>query len=639
MVTWNCMGKPFAKELNQIGDTIEWAKKRDVLKIRQYLTERPWLNMVCVGSGGSFSACRYAAMLYEECCAMAQPLTPLEYHFKSRGITDNAKILLLSASGRNNDVKYAYKRAINASAENTAYICLRKSSPLLELKEDLGGIISFDEDLPNKKDGFLATNSLVALFSILYRCFYNDYNLKIEDIPLDEYNVDFSQIQNFSVLYGQYGEPVAYDIESKMSEAALGTVQLSDFRNFGHGRHHWYAKRKKGSCIIAIVTPREKVLAEKTISLMPDDIPVIWLESAINSPLSSIELLIRSFFLINEVGSARGIDPGKPGVPEFGSKLYHLNFGNCLKIRPSSSILDIAIARKCRVYHKNVINENVFYFYQEKIESFLKKINDTTFNCIAFDYDGTLSGTDHDSRFDNRLNEDIREEIIKLLTHQIPVYIITGRGKSISDLLKNSIPSNLRSMVTVGYYNGGIMGRLDDEEVYQKVCEMKNQPLEIALNSFYKEFLCSCRYPLDHERKGDTGVDKRKIQLSIRSKSYSNEVYELCQELIRSNTDYSQLKVWRSSHSLDIVVGNVATKKRVLPEGMNILCIGDSGHYEGNDFEMLSYTYSLSVDNVPRHPDFCWNLAPLQLKGLDATLYYLKQLRLKDKSFTCKLKV
>lgn len=44
------MGKPFAKELNQIGDTIEWAKKRDVLKIRQYLTERPWLNMVCVGS-------------------------------------------------------------------------------------------------------------------------------------------------------------------------------------------------------------------------------------------------------------------------------------------------------------------------------------------------------------------------------------------------------------------------------------------------------------------------------------------------------------------------------------------------------------------------------------------------------------
>ena len=168
---------------------------------------------------------------------------------------------------------------------------------------------------------------------------------------------------------------------------------------------------------------------------------------------------------------------------------------------------------------------------------------------------------------------------------------------------------------------------------------MKNQPLDKALNSFYIKFICSCRYPLDHEKKGDTGVDKRKIQLSIRSKSYSNEVYELCQELIRSNTDYSQLKVWRSSHSLDIVVGNVVTKRRVLPEGMNILCIGDSGHYEGNDFEMLSYTYSLSVDNVPRHPDFCWNLAPLQLKGLDATLYYLKQLRLKDKSFTCKLKV
>lgn len=161
------MGKPFAKELNQLGDTIEWAKKCDVLKVKQYLTERAWLNMVCVGSGGSFSACRYAAMLYEECCAMAQPLTPLDYHFKSRGITDNAKILLLSASGRNNDVKYAYKRAINASAENTAYICLRKNSPLLELKKDFGGMISFDEDLPNKKDGFLVLIRLL-LFSRFY---------------------------------------------------------------------------------------------------------------------------------------------------------------------------------------------------------------------------------------------------------------------------------------------------------------------------------------------------------------------------------------------------------------------------------------------------------------------------------------
>jgi hypothetical protein len=160
-----------------------------------------------------------------------------------------------------------------------------------------------------------------------------------------------------------------------------------------------------------------------------------------------------------------------------------------------------------------------------------------------------------------------------------------------------------------------------------------------VLNSFYEEFISACHYPLDHGKKDDIGVDKRKIQLSLRSKSYSDEVYEQCQEIIRSNATYSGLRVWRSSHSLDIVVGNVASKRKVLPEGLNTLCIGDSGHYEGNDFEMLSSAYSLSVDKVSRHPEFCWNLAPQQTKGLNATLYYLRQLRLMDETFTCKLKV
>ena len=633
------MGKPFVKELTQINNTLDWVKRCDVSEIRRFLVEKHWLNLLCVGSGGSFSACRYAAILYEECCSMAQALTPLEYQFKSTGITDNSKILLLSASGRNNDVKYAYKKALKTSPDKAAYICLRGKSPLNEMKHEFGGIVSLDVNLPNKKDGFLATNSLVGLFSILYRCFYDDFDLTMEDILSDDFSVDFSVFQNFTVLYGQYGEPVAYDIESKMSEAALGTVQLSDFRNFGHGRHHWYAKRKEGSCIIAIVTPKEKLLAQKTLAIMPDDIPIIWMESEIEGPLSSIELLIRSFSFVQKVGGARGIDPGKPGVPEFGTKLYHLNFEKSIRNKQSLDIVDVAIERKCRAYHNIIINKEVYRFYKERLDSFLTKINNTTFNGIAFDYDGTLSGSDYESRFSKELDDKVREELIKLLDHHIPVYIITGRGKSISDLLRKSLPRKYWKIVTIGYYNGGVMGTLDDEEVYRMVCEMKNLSLDPVLNSFYEEFISACHYPLDHGKKDDIGVDKRKIQLSLRSKSYSDEVYEQCQEIIRSNATYSGLRVWRSSHSLDIVVGNVASKRKVLPEGLNTLCIGDSGHYEGNDFEMLSSAYSLSVDKVSRHPEFCWNLAPQQTKGLNATLYYLRQLRLMDETFTCKLKV
>ena len=51
---------------------------------------------------------------------------------------------------------------------------------------------------------------------------------------------------------------------------------------------------------------------------------------------------------------------------------------------------------------------------------------------------------------------------------------------------------------------------------------------------------------------------------------------------------------------MDIVVSTKASKTAVKQISEDVLVIGDRGDYEGNDFEMLSMPYSLSVDGVSR---------------------------------------
>ena len=81
----------------------------------------------------------------------------------------------------------------------------------------------------------------------------------------------------------------AIDIESKLTEAALANSLLADFRNFGHGRHHWFDKKRKNSAIIALVSPEEKELADKTIAQLPKDIPVLQLTTTKTGAAATIE--------------------------------------------------------------------------------------------------------------------------------------------------------------------------------------------------------------------------------------------------------------------------------------------------------------------------------------------------------------
>lgn len=410
----------------------------------------------------------------------------------------------------------------------------------------------------------------------------------------------------------------------------MGAVQLADYRNFGHGRHHWFDKRGQDSCIVAIVTEYEQKLAEKTIANMPNNIPIIYISTTFQNNLATLDLLIKSFYFVRDLGRARGIDPGRPGVPDYGSKLYNLNYISLLRdSSKKKSIKDIAVARKCHIDNIHQVSPDVVAFYSNHYKHFVDKLNTTIFSMIAFDYDGTLSRSDKKNRYLNRLDDDVCFSIKTLLEHNIKVAIVTGRGKSIIEILKNSLDVSFYQNIIIGLYNGMLFYDLADINKFEN---MEDAPLDNDLQKLKIELDRLNPYPLKRE------IENRRDQLIIET-DYSKEVYEICEEIIKSKNLYN-LNIWLSTHSMDVVVRTKVSKRNILKyhEGQ-ILCIGDCGMIEGNDFEMLSTSYSLSVDQVSRTPDSCWNIAPEGMRGLDATLYYLKNLKLGNGTFKCQFKI
>lgn len=632
------MGKPFKEELKKLSETIRWAEQQDVTRLAQFLfAENKQIPLVCIGSGGSLSACHYAVQLYQQRNGvLAQAMTPLQLMYAGYNIIRSSKLLFLSASGKNKDILSAIKYGVKYNETGMMSLTLRKNNPTEELLEQYPKVQRWCENIPSEKDGFLATNSLLATFTLLCKAAcaskYQDSRFKLNDLQPETFNLNLSVIQNFIVMYGATGEPVAWDIESKLTEAALGSTLLSDYRNFGHGRHHWFDKRGENSCIIALVTPVERELAYKTIGCLPKSVPVIYIETELDGPQASIDMLLKAFRFVNDLGEARGIDPGKPGVPGYGRLLYNLNYyklTNC--ILPAEKALDVAVLRKLGIAGRE--NVPLWVYYSESCQRFVRQLNRGRFTTVAFDYDGTLSASDRKSRFTNGLCDEIRDALMPLLENGVQIVVATGRGKSVGESFQESIDQKYWLQIKVGYYNGACLLTLGDEDELKK---WKKQHFDSELKELEEEL----KLRLPAECVGYK-FEERSLQLSIEgemTQAESQLVYDTCREIIWDK-QMKGIRVWRSSHSMDIVVYREVSKLRVIEDPEHTLCIGDYGTVEGNDYEMLTSKYSLSVDRVSKNTESCWNIAPSGMKGLDATLYYISRMKANEGKITCKFSV
>jgi fructoselysine-6-P-deglycase FrlB-like protein len=471
------VGKPFAAELNSLPDTFEWALQQPLNGIIRAVRALSGLPLLAVGSGGSYTVAHLACALHSfHTNRMAQAMTPLQLVSSPTDLRDLA-VFVPTAGGKNPDVLGAFRHLISEEPRSLMVWCAAPESPLASAAAKYRFVDFQDFSMPYGKDGFLAVNSLLAFAVLLARSYASavgtdaalpqSFDELIGDrtwgdaVAVDRRCAELWNRETLIVLHGASTLPAAVDIESKFTEAALGSVQMADYSHFAHGRHHWVAKRVRSSAVLAIISEDDRLIAEQMLALLPPGIPIVRLDVPHSGYLAGMCAMSRGFFLAASAGRARSIDPGDPGVPSFGREIYHLNvYGQSPGERDLPHDERLAIERKARVRIADLSRTGQLDVWRESYLSACSALSETVYCGLTMDYDGTLC---HEAERFGPLPEIMAEEFSRLLKKGICIGIATGRGKSVRRSIQKALPKELWKQVVIGYYNGAELGMLDDD--------------------------------------------------------------------------------------------------------------------------------------------------------------------------------
>jgi hypothetical protein len=629
------MAKPYDLEMARLADTFAWAEQYDVHRLRHAVATASTRPLVAVGSGGSLTAAAALAALHQDVSRqLGTVVTPLEV--ANARLESDCSYWLLSAGGSNVDINRAAKVLIAREPRQIAVVCGREDSPLTELCRAHPFVDLIVSPPPAGKDGFLATNSLLGFVTLLMRSYLDDKTwgnvakAVRPALPVDSKIVTrwrkatapLWERPTLLVLHGLSTRTGATDIESKFVEAALGNVQLADYRNFAHGRHHWLAKRAAESAVLALVGEEDLLLADRTLSLLPKSVPTARLDFPGNAQAAQLLSLVAALRMTEWIGQSRGTDPGRPGVPTFGRKLYHLPLPRpaiaepVLKLSPR---LTMAIRRKSGRDVERM-PEAELRRWAEAAKAFQKRLNAASFTAIVFDYDGTL--VDTRDRF-KPVSEAIADSLRGLLDNRVSLGIATGRGKSVRKELQKCLPKKYWSKVLVGYYNGAEVATLDEDG-----CPNGENGCAELLRPLAQELAA------DPELAAAAKQTNRQLQITLEPVCAlpDGRLWDLAQQVLLRG-DYPGVSITRSSHSVDILapgVSKITVLKRLreaLGDAAAILAIGDRGKWPGNDYTLLATPYALSVDEASVDLDCGWNLGAPGQRGIAVTHEYLTSLK------------
>lgn len=638
------MGRPYAAELRELDATYAWGLSARVDDLARSVAALAQHDVVFVGSGGSLTSAHFASLLHGRITGRAaQTLTPYELASLDRMLAD-AAVVICSAGGSNPDVIAAAQVAVKRVPAHLVALTTRRGSQLETELGVAGWPTCHAFATPTKKDGFLATNSLLATIVLLTRA-YDSFAGSNASLPatldellhpgttrewfVEQLRADTSAALSRAtlvVLHGTTTKPAAMDVESRFTEAALASVQAADYRNFAHGRHHWLARHGDSTGVIAFATAGDDV-ARKTLALLPAAIPrhEVVVGPGIAGALAAV---CHSILLAFVTGEGKGIDPGRPHVSTFGRRLYHLRAMPALFEGNGGAACErrnLAIERKAALPVSALAARGELDRWVEYFRAFVDRLASARIRAIAVDYDATLCGAGRRLVGPSTM---VVKRLNALLDAGCVVAVATGRGKSVRDALRKHITTSARrDRVVVAYHNGAEIGSLAD---------VGCPPADLPLAGDLAAIAHALRASATIARHAMFDAKGQQIAIELRPTGDACVVFEEASRVVRACATCSRIKVVTSSHSIDILSGGVSklsvvdwlAKDLGLPDrgADSVLCIGDRGRAPGNDADLLSHPLSLSVDQASEAPDTCWNLAEPGLRFDAACLEYLARL-------------
>ncbi len=618
------MGKRYIDELKQLPATIHWAAGQDVALLRRAVQLYGDRGLLAVGSGGSFTAAAYAADQHFRVYGRpSQAITPLEVFQVPTSAAANAAGLLLSAEGKNHDILAAAKQ-LRLRACPTIGLTLRSTSPLVELTDETGAASLAVYNMPWGKDGYLATNSLIATLILLWRAYAADKTVAAELLLLVNWYQQFDRrIEQAGgmkrsgralILHGAVGRIGAIDLESKLTEGALAFGQVCNFRQFAHGRHLQLSQLSEPVTVVSLSTGGDPLAAE-TIRLLPTGVgPVLDVALPRISDAGAEIAGVLAAMVITRAWAGEQIDPGQPAVPQFGRDLHALDV---------STLGPRALPPAPAMLRKQVSGDPSEVFIQQA-RRYIERLQVARLRLLVCDFDGTFCDTV--KRFEG-LDSGIAPELTRLARSGVHLAFATGRGLKLGKVLQAKLPADVWPMVTMGCYSGSFIFSLADTHAVAppadpRLTDLAQWLLKVRALSTQ---VAPCVDAGQLSLRGVSGTDKVRLIAAI------NEwVAQHGHEGWRSFSSGHSVDVVTEKAGKLLVVQDVCRRLQLDPL-TQALRVGDAGDFGGNDYELLSEGLALSVDAVPPGVEQCWNLLPRLLSGVRGTEYYLKNLEAADR--------
>lgn len=619
------MGRPYAEEMGRLADTYEWAAGGDISGLARFVGRAARRPMYAVGSGGSLTVATLAAVLHRHSGFPAAALTPMEL-VHGGGAGGGASVLVATAGGNNGDIAAAFEAATAQSGRNVCVLSACGGGRVGRLASAHRSVLACISSVPGGRDGFLAANSVLASCAWLARAYGDAHGWQGGAALPSAYGrlgaaaPDLRGIAacgRLAVLHDVWGKAAAADIESKMSESGMAAVQTADYRNFAHGRHHGLAGGASRSGVVALASPRSRDLVDRTLSQLPRGIPVCRVDTDLDGPAAAVSLAASAMLLVGAFAAARGIDPGRPRVAEFGRRLYSMRMDRRAAGGALAAPVSEALRKKFGSAHPGDPRARE---RAVALRRFLGALSRQRFASVVFDYDGTLYDR---VRGEAGPSQRTRRMLSRLLAAGVTVGVATGRGNSVHESLSEAIPGRLHAGVVVGYHNGAETARLNRPPPKQA------GPPPGGLVRCLAKLASGGLIP------AGTTVSKRRGQISLRSDTIR------AAPLLRGlggvdGAAAGGIRIVESGHSVDLLAPGTSKMnlyrevRRLTPPGFEVLCIGDSGGAPGNDSELLGTRYSLTVDDASGDPSTCWNLLPRGVSGEAGTAEYVGRFSVKD---------
>ncbi|MEA2828504.1 MAG: hypothetical protein QOG43_2943 [Actinomycetota bacterium] len=591
------MKAPYRDELSALVAVYDSARHTVVPGLREMLDQIGRGPGVFIGSGGTMAIAHLAAHLHETRHHQpAQVCTALEA--LSLTYQPDRGALLFSSSAKHPDAVMVLETFRRRLFGRAALLTHRDPDALEERAGPETSIVQLPR-LP-VRDGFLATGSIMQTAVGLLMA-----SGHAEALP-EKLEVDLDLAEEIReevlVLHPPTLRSVASDIEVRLVESGLAAVQVTDFRNFAHGRHTGFARRIDRVTIIALSDMSSESLATGTLRCLPPEAHLMRWHAELRSPASVPALLGRSMVMAGAAGERIGLDVARPTVPTFGRSLYNLPLKRRLEYGTSDGVE--RKLRASKLSEDPVLRER----YKLALEEWSQVLADQRFGGVVLDYDGTVCWTS--KRFELP-SERLRSQLRELLDGGAKLGFASGRGRSLYNDLREWVPRPHWSSVVLGLYNGAVLLSLADE-----LGDLRSSTAwSSSVVSILKEI----------PGIAPESVTERGEQVTIDLEGTPLRADEVLGTLHADGVDAS---VASSGHSVDIVRPGTS-KVSVIAHleaatARPVLAIGDQGDRGGNDFELLAARpWSLTVDRCSPDPNRCWFLGYGREVGPDLLARYL----------------